>query len=250
MTGGNQDKHMEKERAIQCVPSELLARFKALAERLWAENNPSAVHINAILDEFGPDIKALGHVVSEYEADCASRLAIRDEEHARAEARIKEEVQALKHSIAALEVENAAVLEKTAGLKAEIRAGEARQDELKAKAIETERELNLKFVAKTQELYDQLNKKDLEMLAKWEEKNRKLEARAQAMEEENAGRAGRFEARENELEAEALARKVEFMKVFDRISGELAAREKALIAQERSLAYWAKTNIRKEGEGQ
>lgn len=296
---------MEKERAIQCVPVEMLARLKALAERLWSDNNPSSVHINAILEEFAPDVKALGYVVSEYEADCASRVLARHEEHTRAEARLQEEIQALKNTVAALENENASALENTAELRAAVRAGDARLDELKSKslaaerelksklaemereakartmeverevksktveaerelrskaldteeelkskAMEVERELNHKYVARTQELYDQLNKKELELLAKWEEKNKELEARARAVEEDCAGRAARLEAREKELEEEARARKAEFIKVFDHVRTELAARGKALAEHERSLAYWEKTHVRREGEEQ
>jgi chromosome segregation ATPase len=241
---------MEKERAIQCIPAEMLARLKGLAERLWAENNPSSVHINAILEEFAPDIKALGQIVKEYESDYASRLTSKSEDHTRREARLKEEVVALRGNIAALEKENAANLDRVAEYKAAVHAAETRISELQSKAMDEEREINLKYVAKMQELYDRTNKKEMEMLAKWEEKNRSLEARTQAVEEDYSGRVTQFELRGKALEADAKARKAELIKTFDRIQAELDAREKATAARERALAYWEKTGSRKDGEPQ
>ena len=241
---------MEKERAIQCVPAEMLERLKALGERLWSDNNPSSVHLNAILEEFAPDVKALGQIVREYESDYASRLSNKDGEHSRRVARLNTELETLKAGLAALEKENAANLEKAAGFKAAVHAAEARISELQSKAMEDERDLNLKYVAKMQELYDRTNKKELEMLGKWEEKNRNLEARAQAVEEDYAGRVRQFELREKALEEDAKARKAELIKTFDRIRTELDAREKTLAARERTLAYWEKTGTRREGEAQ
>ncbi|HNW43231.1 MAG TPA: hypothetical protein PKI19_01930 [Elusimicrobiales bacterium] len=238
---------MEKELPIQCVPAALLARLKALAERLWADNNPSSVHLNAILEEFSPDVKALGQVVSEYEADCSGRLAAREAEHATREARLKDEIRALKEKGAELEKEDPGLLAKIAELKAAVRARDERLDELQAKAAEQERELNLKYVAKMQELYEQINEKELGMLAKWEEKSKKIEARAHTLEEEYDKRARELEQREKALEEDAKARKAEFLHIFDHIRAELEARGQALAAHERSLAYWEKNNARREG---
>lgn len=241
---------MEKERAIQCIPAEMLERLKALGERLWSDNNPSSVHLNAILEEFAPDVKALGQIVREYESDYAGRLTARDGEHSRREARLKEESEALKANLSALEKENAASLKKAAEFKAAVHATEARISELQSKAMDEERDLNLKCVARMQELYDRTNKKELEMLNKWEEKNRSLEARAQAVEEDYSGRVRQFELREKALEEDAKARKVELIRTFDRIRSELDAREKALAVRERALAYWEKTGSHREGGAQ
>ncbi|OGS10682.1 MAG: hypothetical protein A2285_05465 [Elusimicrobia bacterium RIFOXYA12_FULL_57_11] len=208
------------------------------------------MHLNAILEEFTPDIKALGQIVREYESDYQSRLSAKEDDYSRREARLKAEVQALKVSVAALEKENAGNLEKTAQLNAAVHAAQGRIAELQSKAMEDEREINLKYVAKMQELYDRTGKKELDMLGKWEEKNKKLEARVQAVDNDYASRVRQYELKERALEEDAKARKAELINTFDRIRAELAAREKALLVRERALEYGKKNGLQGEGEAQ
>ncbi len=226
---------MEKERAIQCVPSEMLERLKALAEKLWEGKNPASVHLNAVLEEFEPDIRTLGHIVKEYETDYAGRLAFNEREHAQKEARLKEEAEDCLARLGGLEKEHAAGLRKIEELKAALAERSAALADLKAKAAEDESALNARYVTKMQELYDRLNKKELEMLARWEDKNKSLEARVQALEADYAARAQQFKLREKAMDEDLKARKAELIKTFDRIRGDLDARERSLASREAAL---------------
>ena len=241
---------MEKQLAVQCVPDEMLKRLKSMAERLWADNNPSSVHLTAVLEEFEPDIKALGQVMKEYETDCYSRVASKESEFLRKETNLKEEVQSLSKRLAALETERAAELKKMEELKLTVKDREARMAQLQSKSMEEERELNLKYVAKMQDLYDRVNKKEMEMLAAWEEKNKSVDVRVQAINADHAERVSQLKLREKALEEDAKARKAELIRTFDRIRGELDARDKVLSAREHALSYWEKAGSRGEARGE
>ncbi|OGR44974.1 MAG: hypothetical protein A2X35_06150 [Elusimicrobia bacterium GWA2_61_42] len=221
---------MEKELAIQCVPAEMLQRLKALADRLWEDKNPASVHLNAILEEFEPDLKTLGHIIKEYEADYAGRLAFNEREHAQKESRLREEISDFSRRLFELDKEHAAGLKKIEELKAALNAREAVLSELKSKTLEDGSELNSKYVDKMQELYDRVNRKELEMLARWEEKNSGLDAKVQVLESDFAAKVKQFSLRERALEEDFKARKAELIKTFDRIRADLEAREKALAA--------------------
>lgn len=223
---------MEKERAIQCVPSELLERLKALAAKLWEDRNPTSVHLNAILEEFEPDVKALGHTIKEYEAEYSSRLAASQNKYEQKENRLNKEIEELKTLLAGIEKSKAEALKKIAELKSALNANEALLGELKVKTAEEEGLLNARYVARMQELYDRVNKKELETLAKWEDKNKSLEARAKDFENDCAARSNQLRLRERALEEDFNARKAELIKTFDRVRAGLEEREKELSARE------------------
>ena len=223
---------MEKELAIQCVPVELLQRLKALAEKLWAGNNPASVHLNAILEEFDPDIKTLGHIVKEYETDYAQRLAFNEREHAQKEGRLKEDVEDRAARLSELEKDHLQGLKKIEELKAALLSREEALAELKSRQVEEESALNSKYVAKMQELYDKVNRKEMELLARWEEKNSSVETKLQALESDFEGRAKQYALKEKALEADFNGKKADLIRTFDRIRAELDAREKALAERE------------------
>lgn len=237
---------MEKERVIKCVPAEMLERLKALAERLWAESNPSSVHLTAVLEEFEPDMKALGQIVKEYEAEFSGRLSSREREFAKREARLKEKIQVLDVRLSAMENERSAEAMKMKELGKALRDAEASREEAQTEAMEIERELNVKYVSKMQELYDRVNKKEQEMLSDWEEKNKTLENRLEAMEGDHDERMRQLRFKEKALEEDAKARKAELIRTFDRIREDLDARERSVISRERAGAYWEKTGSQGE----
>lgn len=219
---------MEKEKAIQCVPVELIDRLKALAARLWSEKNPVSVHLNAVLEEFGPDLKSLGQIIGEYEAEYASRAAQHREVCARGEARLAKEIEELKGRLAGSEAARAEALKRIEELRAALSEREDALGALKVKTSETEGDLNSRYVAKMQELYEKVNKKELDMLARWEEKNKSLETRSQEFEARQAAGSRQLKLREKALEEEFNARKAELIRTFDRIREGLEARERAL----------------------
>jgi len=219
---------MEKEKAIQCVPVELIDRLKALGSRLWSEKNPVSVHLNAVLEEFEPDLKSLGHIIKEYETEYADRAAQNREECARKEARLRKELEDVKAKLAGSETARAETLKRLEELRAVLAERETALGALKMKTSETEGDLNSRYVAKMQELYEKVNKKELDMLARWEEKNKSLETRSQEFEAEQAARGRQLKLREKALEEEFNARKAELIRTFDRIREGLEARERAL----------------------
>ena len=238
---------MEKERDIKCVPTEMLERLRLLAEQLWEGKNPASVHLNAVLEEFEPDIRTLGNIVKEYETDYAGRLAFNEREHAQKENRIKEEAADFGARLAVLEKEHAAGLKKIDELKTALAAREAALADLKAKTAEDSSDLNSKYVSRMQELYDRVNKKELEMLTRWEEKNRTLETKLNTLEADYEAKARQFKLREKAIEEDFNSRKAELIRTFERGRADLDAKEKALVSRERAIAYWEKAGSHPEG---
>jgi hypothetical protein len=191
------------------------------------------VHLNAVLEEFEPDIRALGQIIKEYETDYSGRLAFNEREHAQKMERLKEENSDFSARLAVLEKEHAAGLKKIDELKAALAAKDAALAEVKAKSAEDESALNAKYVTKMQELYDKVNKKELEMLARWEERNKGLETKVQTLESDLAAKVKQFSLREKALEEDFNGRKAELIRTFDRIRADLEAREKVLAEREK-----------------
>lgn len=223
---------MEKERAIQCVPVELMERLKDLASRLWESKSPASVHLTAILEEFEPDVKSLGQLVKEYDEDYAGRLQAGQSKYEQKEGRLKKEIEDLKARLAKSETARAEALRRLEEFRAVLSDRETLLAELKMRTAEQEGELNSKFVTRMQELYEKVSKKELDLLLRWEDKNRALEARSQEFESERAARERQLKLREKALEEEFNSRKSELIRTFDRIREGLEAREKSLAARE------------------
>lgn len=223
---------MEKERAIQCVPAELMERLRSLASRLWEDKNPASVHLNAVLEEFEPDVKTLSHIIGEYETDYSGRLAFKDKEFEQRERRLREEIEDISKRFAALESSHSASLRRIAELKAALGAKESELAEVSARTAEDESSLNARYVAKMQELYDKVSRKELEMLARWEDKNKGIDGKIQGLENDYAAKFKQLNLRERALEEDFNARKTELIRTFDKIKAGLEAREKALADKE------------------
>lgn len=223
---------MEKERDVQCVPAELMERLRSLASRLWEDKNPASVHLNAVLEEFEPDLKTLSHIIGEYETDYSVRLASRDREFEQREKRLREEAEETARRFAALESSHSAGLRKISELKAALASKEGEVAELKARTAEEESALNARYVAKMQELYDKVSRKELEMLARWEDKNKGIDGKIQDLENDYAAKLKQVRLRERALEEDFNARKTDLIRTFDKIKAGLEAREKALADRE------------------
>jgi len=227
---------MDKEKPIQCVPAELMERLKALLARLWDEKNPAAVHLGALMEEFDAEIKALGGIVKEYEADFSGRLKLM-EEGCQERTRVAEnEAAACKARLAAVESARAESLKKAAQLEDDFQRKDAEMAGLKAKLSEEEAKLNSKYVSRMQELYDRVSRKEMDMFLRWEEKNKELEGRYAALEAEYAGRIRELKLREKTMDAEVNAGKEELIKTFDKARLDLEAREEALASREEKFA--------------
>lgn len=223
---------MEKERSIQCVPVDFVERLRVLAAKFWEEKNPASVHLNALLEEFGPDIKSLSHIIEEYESDYSGRLEAGRAKWESKEAGLRKEIEDLRARLARTETSRGEALKRLEALRALLSDKEAALAELKMRTSEAEESLNSKYVARMQELYEKVSRKELDMLARWEEKNKDLETRTQEFETARDARDRQLKIREKELEEEFLARKSELIRTFDRIREGLEAREKALAGRE------------------
>ncbi len=224
---------MEKEILIKCVPAEMLERLKKLAKKLWDDSNPVSVRLNAIFDEFEQETQSLANMVEEYEAEYSARLESAKKGYAEKILYSEQKVSDLKVRLAELEKERGENKKKTAELESVLRRKETELDAIKVSASEGEGELNSRFVAKMHELYDKSNKKELEMYARWEEKNKAFDAKGQEFEGDYAARSKQLKLRERALEEDFNARKGELIKTFDRIRVGLEAREKELSAREK-----------------
>jgi len=219
---------MEKELALQCVPVELMERLKTLAAKFWEERNPASVSLNSILEEYEPEVKTLGHLIKEYETEYSERLASSQSGYAQKESRLKKEIEALKARLVGIEASMADTLKHSEELKSAFNARETLLTELKIKTAENEGAFNAKYADRMRELYGKVNKKELEMLARWEEKNRELEAKTQELESGYAVKGKQLKLREKALEDDFNARKIELIKTFDRIKSDIDAREQTL----------------------
>lgn len=226
---------MEKEKAVKCVPLDLVRNLQALSKRLWDEKNPAAVHVSALVEEFGDEVTSMEKVLGEYEAGYAGRLAIAEREHAEKVAVLEAQIRDLKERVAATDAERAGLHKKMTELADALRRKESELADARAAGAESESELNSRYVARMQELYDKLNKKEQEMLSSWEEKSRELELRAQAQEKSRVEKARSLDARERILEDEFALKKAELIKTFERARAELQAREKSLAEREAAL---------------
>lgn len=239
---------MEKEQFVTCVPTEMFERLKKLLDRLWEEKNPAGVHLGAILEEFGTDIKSLNGVVAEYEQDFAGRAKFMEEQY-------KDKINTLEAALTDYKTRILGVeqlRQEKDGKAGELAALlKAKEDELsiyKARLSEEEAALNSKYAAKMHELYDKIGKKELEMLAGWEEKNRALELRSEAAEKEYAAKYKQLKLRESTMDEEVNSRKEELIKAFDRARLELESRDKILSEREARLDALEKKRATMTGE--
>ncbi|MCX5784796.1 MAG: hypothetical protein NTX59_03825 [Elusimicrobia bacterium] len=226
---------MEKEILVTCVPVEMLERLKKLAKKLWDESNPVSVRLNVILDEFEQETRVLDNLAQEYEADYSMRHEFAKKEYEEKIARMGRETHELKTRLAGLKKEGEADRAKMAKLNSVLRSKEAEIDAIKISVSEDEGRLNSKFIIKMQELYDKVNKKELEILARWEEKNRDLETKLQTAGSEAAERLKQLKLRAKALEEDFKMRKAKLSKTFGTARLELDAKEKAISAREEKL---------------
>lgn len=219
---------MEKEMMVQCVPGELFDRLKQLLERLWGEKNTAAVHLNALLNEFAVEMKSLEGVVQEYEADYASRLLFMEKQYKDKMVSLENELGEYRSKIAAVDngrSESAAKLEE---LDHALKAKDSELADVKARAAEAEAELNKKYATRMQELYDKINRKEAEMIARWEEKNRALDIRLSEADNDHAAKARQLKLREKALEDDFNSRKAELIRTFEKMRLDFESRERAL----------------------
>jgi hypothetical protein len=214
----------------------MIVRLKKLLSRLWDDNNPAGVHLGAIMDEFESDIKTLSGVIREYETDFSSRIRLAKEEYGERVLALESELADYRGRLAGLEKTRGENSKKVFELEDALKNREAECSALSVRLAEEESQLNSKYVAKMQELYDRVSQKEQEMLARWEEKNRGLETKYGALETEYGTKARQFKLREKTLEDDFRARKGELIKTFDRMRFELDARDGSLSARETAVA--------------
>lgn len=94
---------MEKDKLLKNVPLEMLGEIKKLSARLWAENNPVAVQLSVIIEEFEAESSALEGLFLNYEKHYAEKSAALEADRAAEAARLGSEITALKEQVRGLE---------------------------------------------------------------------------------------------------------------------------------------------------
>lgn len=226
---------MEMEKSIECVPVEMLERLKSLLDRLWKDKNPSAVHLSAIMDEFDAERKSLAGIVQEYKSDYAARFAFMERQYKDKILTLESELSDFKTRFSEIDKDRSADSKKVMELVETLKRKESELADLKAGAVETEAQLNARYVARMQELYDKISRKEMDMLSKWEEKNKALETNSSAVENEYSSKLRQIKLREKAMEDDFNSRKQELIKTFERVRLEMEAREKELSERERKF---------------
>jgi hypothetical protein len=226
---------MENETPIKCVPVEMVERLKKLSAKLWNDKNPAGVHLGAILDEFDSDIKALSGVVQEYEADYAVRLQFAEEGYKEKTRTLEKDLAECRSRLSVLAAARDESDAHAAELRESLKIKEAELTGFGARFAEKEAELNSKYVARMRELYDKVSRKELELLSRWEEKNKSVDGKCGALESAYAAKARQLQLREKALEEEFNARKEELIRTFDRVRLELDVRETEISKREEKI---------------
>lgn len=94
---------MEKDKLLRNLPVEMLTKLRALADRMWAENNVVAVPLWAMIEELEAEVEASGSVLSNYDNYFKERLESQKQAQAAMKERFEHEIAGLKGLIAGLE---------------------------------------------------------------------------------------------------------------------------------------------------
>ena len=139
----------------------------------------------------------------------AERLQAGHDKYEQKEGRLKKEIEDLKARLAKSEAARGEALKRLEEFRSVLSDRETLLAELKMRTAEQEGELNSKYVTRMQELYEKVSKKELDLLLRWEDKNRALEARSQEFEGERAARERQLKLREKALEEEFNSRNLQ-----------------------------------------
>ncbi|MFH1618407.1 MAG: hypothetical protein ABIG11_00725 [bacterium] len=219
--------------------NELWERLTALCEQLWKDDNPAAVPLQVIIEEFRGELSSLGrlmpegdklfkeqvHLVSEklkkeYEKKSAG-LEETIGDYAGREAKMVEELRAKKSRAEEL-------------LKA-LDDREADMENLREKLLRTETEFNSRHAESIREMYEDLNRKEKEMSSFWETMRKSMEEKTRAAEKQHRDRLAHVETREKTMTAEFAAKKTELLRTFEKIRKGLEDRAALLSDKERSM---------------
>jgi len=143
---------------------EMLKGLSCICKKLWAENHPAAVNIQAVIEEFREEVEAVERMVPEYEKYSEMKLAsieqkIKEEyleKFSQAETKLAENTGRIHELESSLKSEK----ENSAGLNGVIEAKTFEIKDLKARISVAESELRAKYVEKMHELYDQVSQRN------------------------------------------------------------------------------------------
>ena len=204
---------------------EMLKGLSCICKKLWAENHPAAVNIQAVIEEFREEVEAVERMVPEYEKYSEMKLAsieqkIKEEyleKFSQAETKLAENTGRIHELESSLKSEK----ENSAGLNGVIEAKTFEIKDLKARISVAESELRAKYVEKMHELYDQVSQKESEMAVYWENKYKLLEEKKRSLENDYVDKIRQIEEQSRSMEKEIASKKDELFRVFDKAGREL-----------------------------
>lgn len=220
---------------------EMWNRLTELCARLWKENNSAAVPLQSLLEEFRAEVGVIEQILPEYDKSLRERVSTAEKNIKKdCELKIAEMDSRLADSAVRLAGAENKVKEhekKTVELSGLLDAKNRELEETKARMPQAEAELNSKYTAKMQELYDQISRKEAELAAFWENRHKAVEEKAQSLEKQYREKINQLDYRAQSYEKELSSRKDELFRAFDKMRREMEAREAAAAQKEEMLEY-------------
>lgn len=197
--------------------TDIWKRLEPLCRRLWDENSPVAVSLQALAEEFNGEVQRASHLLQ------ACQDTIREQQKAMAEERAR--VDSLRKDLLAREAENAEFHDRFLKL-------EATHDEERSKKMEA--------------FYQDLNKRRAELESSLEARRwameDELKERAQALQKKHDELVASLKQRADEMEKQHSAQENELAKTHSRILQEMSTweadtrrRDEALLAREKAM---------------
>src|SRR3989339_1019779 len=207
-------------------------RLADLCRRLWKDNDPAAVSLQSILEEYREDTINVARIIPEYEKAVKDKAeAIKHEFEISYGGKMEVlEAQLRELKAKSAEAEEKCVLKdsKILELSGIIEKREKELEELNAKVFGAESDYNARFNSKVQQLYEETGKKEAERAHFWENRHKMIEEKSGDLEKKYLSKLSGLDDKAKALENDFKSRKEELFAAADRIRGDLEAREKNL----------------------
>ena len=157
-------------------------RLADLCRRLWKDNDPAAVSLQSILEEYREDTINVARIIPEYEKAVKDKAeAIKHEFEISYGGKMEVlEAQLRELKAKSAEAEEKCVLKdsKILELSGIIEKREKELEELNAKVFGAESDYNARFNSKVQQLYEETGKKEAERAHFWENRHKMIEEKS------------------------------------------------------------------------
>ncbi len=213
--------------------SESWSRLEPICRRLWEENSPAAVNLQAVMEEFGGEaqrveqmLQACQKALHEQQEKLSEDAAFLRSEQSKSQTL---ELETAKAQLARAEGSLSQKRTKADGLKAELSAQVAENVEFHDKFLKAEAAHDEDRVKKMEAFYTELNKKGATLETSWEARHKALEEehrlRDAALQKKHDALAEALKNRIVELEQFYAKQDAELTKAHDRMMQEMTAWE-------------------------